>query len=482
MKKIIFILGLLLIFPIISAGGLTITGTEISVNKTSGIDSNIELNIINEALYSFYNITFKENWIELPKFTLNAGENITIIAKITKDEDFNGQINLIGDYYSDIGASNITQDVEVDYANLRLSPCNLNLVVGDSINWKNLHYSPIKLMNQNTGIEIVTIQTNSSLKQLYTSPINFNYYAIWMGFQFTQICNVNVMNSQGYVHNSEYDGLINLNLKILYDPTTIESTFYEDYYEINYNKEIEDVLRLKNTGTKIAKNIHLSGEWFEFGNNDFDLNAGSSINIPYTINPYIINTNDTDKNYTKKITITGNFDTIEKNFTIFIPYSKVTSIFSGNVDESVIIEFFKYFCKEDEETCIDLFCSIYPETCEGIFQDSNITQSFSGSTIKELIEGYAKLLAENEQSKKTQIESDTTQTNEIIHLNSQLNQSNSQWNSIEEKVDNLATAGIFFIIVIAFFGCLGLLYVIYKKEVSFNSLKKKLGFHRGENV
>ena len=177
-------------------------------------------------------------------------ENITIIAKITKDTDFNGQINLIGDYYSDIGASNITQDVEVDYTNSRLSPCNLNLVIGDSINWKNLHYSPIKLINQNTGIEIATIQANLSLKQLYNSPINFNYYAIWMGFQFTQTCSVNVMNSQGYVHNSEYDGLINLNLKILYDPTTIESTFYEDYYEINYNKEIEDVLRLKNTGTK----------------------------------------------------------------------------------------------------------------------------------------------------------------------------------------------------------------------------------------
>jgi len=303
-----------------------------------------------------------------------------------------------------------------------------------------------------------------------------------MGFQFTQTCNVNIVSSEGYVHNSQYDGLINLNLKILYDPTVIEPTFYEDYYEIKYNKQTEDVLRIKNTGTKVAKKIHLSGEWFEFENNDFDLNVGQSINLPYIINPYIINTNDTDKNYTKKLTITGNFNTIEKNFTIFIPYSKVTSIFSGDVDESVIIEFFKYFCTEDEETCIELFCSIYPETCEGIFQDSNITQSFSGSTIKELIEGYAKLLEANELSKKTQIEADTTQTNEIIYLNSQMNQSNAKWNSIEEKVDNLTTAGIFFIVCIAFLGCVGLLYIIYKKEVSFNSIKKKLGFHRGENV
>ena len=483
LKKIFSILLFLVLINLVNANGLNIINNSMDLNKSYGTDKTFELTIRNEESFAFSNITFQENWITTPKFSLNSGENITITAKITNNNDFNGQVTLIGDYYTNIGASNLTQNVEISWDNSWLSPCNLNLIAGDSIKWNNTHYDSIKLINSDTNGEIATIQAQSSLIKTFNSPIVFNYYASWIGSRFTQICNVNVMNSEGYVHNSIYDGILNLKLKILFQETTIESTFYEDSYNISYGNSIEDIFKLKTTGSQISRNIKLSGDWFSFDENNFDLSPGVSKNIGLTISPLIYSTNQTNKTYQKIIKIEGNFGTIEKNISIFVPYRNLDSMFSGNIDEDVIYNFFKSFCEDDYDACVGLFCAVYPEECEsGSLRDSNVTQSFSGSSIKELIEKYAGLSKENENSKKAQIEVDTTQTNAVIDLGIKYNESNTKLDTLNENYKTLATSILFSIITLFSLISGVVLYVLVFKVGSVDIIKKRLNFHKGERL
>ncbi len=484
MKKIIIsIVFLFLLLPIVNADGLKIIDQDISVDKTYGVDKAIQLSIRNEESFTIANITFEEDWIEVSKFDLDSGENKTITATITRDTDYEGQITLIGDYYVDMGQNYEpkTEIVHISWDDEYISPCHLDLIIGDSVNWTNLHTGTIKLINDETKSEIATISAESSLVyEPFNSPILLKYYATYVGWKFTPVCKINVMNTKGWVHNSIYDGTANLNLKINYEPTQIQTTFFDTSYNITYGKSVEDIFKIKNTGSKIAKDIHLSGEWFSFGENDFDLSPGQSRNIEYTITPIVYKTNDTDKTHTKTIKIEGNFETIDQKMEIYIPYKNLDSIFSGEVDEDVIIEFFKYLCSIDYDMCVGVFCSQYPEECEGgSLKDSNITQSFSASTIKGLIEGYAESEAKNEKARKTQLETDEKQTNAIISLNTNYNQTNKNIKEMKEEQHNLSVAMIFQIIFMMFVMALGILYYLYRQG-SINSIKKKLGFGRGE--
>ncbi len=480
--KLLIFLVLLLIFPLVSSNGLNIIKDSIKLNKTFGIDKTLQLTIRNEETFDFKDITFKEDWVNLDKFNLASGENKTVTITITKDTNFNGVITLIGEYYTDIGASNITEDIKIDY-DTGFSQCNLNLIKGDKVTWVNNVLGEVKLINSDTSINFLTILENTTKSKIFNYPQTLNYYASWIGFQFTTICHINVMNDSGYVHNQEYDDTLNLDLSINYNPTTISVNFPKTNYTIEYNRQKEDILTIENTGTQIAKNIKLSGDWFTFTKNNFDLNIGDSVNIGYTINPYVIETNQTGKNYSKILKIEGNFGDISKSFNIYIPYKNIISVFNGEVDEEVIYNFFKSWCKDDYDSCVNLFCSVYPKECEnGTLRESNITQSFSGSTIKELIQGYATLLNKKEKSDKSQFEIDTTQTNAIENLANETSGMRVDLGKMLEKMDNISIASISTIIFLLFLGCCGILYILIFKDGSKNSIKKLVGFHKGEKI
>jgi plastocyanin len=478
--KLLIIYLAFLLLPLINASGLNIIETSLELDKSYEVDKTFQITIRNEESFDFKNITFKEDWVKVTKFSLNSGENKTIIGKITRDTNFDGVITIIGDYYTDVGQSNQTTQVEIDYENSLLSPCNLNLVAGDSINWTNLHYDSIKIINSDSSGEIASINAGSSIKKTFNSQINFNYYCTWIGFQFTQICNVNVINSEGYVHNSNYDDTLNLKLNILLEETEITETFYEERYNISYGSYIEDVFKLKNTGDEIAQNITLSGSWFEFEENNFNLGIGNSKNIIFKVIPNLYSTNQTNKTYNKILKIEGNFETIYKNISIFVPYKNLDSIFSGEIDDDVIYNFFKKFCEEDYDACVGLFCAVYPEECQdGMLSGSNVTQSFSSSTLKGLLEGYAKLLEDNEKSKKTIIETQQTQINEIIRLGNESNKTSEEIKEIKTSLNNNSIAVIFSAIFTLFSLSFFVFILIYNK-FSSNIIKKRLKFNKGE--
>lgn len=472
MKVISLLIGIFMI-GFISANGLTIiNNNDISINKTYTQDKTFSLTIKNEEAFKFYNITIKESLVDLPKFDLEPGQNKTVQVTIDTDNNYNGVLTILGNYQSNLGASNETEIIYIDYQN-GFDRCNLNIIKGDRIIWMNNVLDEIKLVNEDTGVDIGIILEGQNYTRQFSYPEEFDYYASRIGLRFTEICHINVMDDSGFVHNSEYDDILNFKLNILYPSTTLDVRLLKNNYTINFNGKKEDIMTIENTGTKVAKNIHIEGEWMTFNKNDFDLNAGDSINVGYTIEPDVFQTEQTNKTYNHTLKVTGNFETINKPMNIFVPYEKITDLLlDGEVDESVIENFFKFWCKENPES------SICQRTIVNGTGGQNLTVPFSVDTIRSLLERQATKEDEQRVYQKQQTEIDMNQTYTISNMSEKVDAIKSDNEYLRQELDNLSLLNILTIMIIfvSLGGFFVYRFIIQKGLINMDSfrLKKKV--------
>lgn len=363
MKKLLIVLFLVmfLVFPLISANGLSINPSQISVNRTIGIDKFVNITITNEEPVDFQGVKFETNsQISIEPFNLSSGENKTINAEIISTQDFSGVIDIKGFYESDLGQQNETHNIVVDYDD-GLDKCGFSIVQGDTVIWKNNVPSSIRMINADNGNTVTEIDENSSYSELFDQNTSLSYYFTRFGVKFTNTCTISVLGTSGLINNPEYDTSLALDVKVNYEPTNISTTILEDEYTIEAGEFTEDLLSIKNVGNKIAKNIKLEAEWFIFSSNNFDLEPGQSRNVGYTITPQITETNQTGKTHDKELKISGNFDAFTHTFKITIPYRVIDESF--NQDTKTIqqlfeerYEFVKAYCNDNpnNELCTQL--------------------------------------------------------------------------------------------------------------------------------
>ena len=463
------------VFLLSSTSALNILQNDVTINKTAGTNINFQITIQNDNPMDFFNIRFKETEvISMIPINLTAGSTQNVTVSVIGDSNYNNQITLIGEYETTIGSSNITETIEIDY-NSGFSRCNVEIIKGDHILWRNLVLDEIDLINEENDQIFRTIEEGDNYTRTFNYPDTFDYHAERIGLPFTASCTINVLNDHGLVHSLQYDDTINLNLKINYDPTTISYNFPKVSYTINYDSSKEDIFTIENTGTKIAKQVHLSGDWFSFAINDFDLAVGQSKNIGYTINPEVFSTNETNKTHEKEITITGNFNEVKQNFSIYIPYDEITILYSdGEVDETVLKNFIKFICRENPD---------WAECKLGVTNGtsgSNTTVSFSADTIKKLLERQANKEDEQDTYQKQQSEINLNQTYKIDSLNNETNGISSRLFSIEENLSNISISIVVFIIFVLF-----LISGVFIYNLIFNPrfkglFKQRFKFHKGE--
>lgn len=473
-KSKIFILALMILMPFVSAGGLEVISHEtLNLEKNYQADITKELTIINNNEKQLFNIGFEENWVESTPFNLSHGENKTIIIKIKKNDDFSGTITLRGEYEQAIGQSNQTKEVKINY-DTGIQPCNIEIIKGDSIKWVNNVLDEITLVETDTQNNFKTILEGENYTRKFSNPEEFTYYAERI-IKFTNDCKIIVQDDTGLVHSSEYDFKLPVELKINYEPTTLELTALGLNYTIEYNKDEEDILKLKNTGNKIAKNIKLEADWFEFNKNNFDLAVEESINIGYKISPEVYKTNETDKNYKIKLKISGNFDEINKEFNIYVPYKDLDSLFSSDeADLNFINEMIKYYCEENPNL----------EACVRLQQVNNsgatTTVQFSEDAIRKLINDMATDSDEEKIFKNNMLEilSEMNQT-----LNNQSNTDLIQSDEIQRNAEELKNLSdtILAVIIIILSTFAGLIIVYFwNNKGRFDLLRKKLKYQKGE--
>jgi len=369
MKKL-FLMMLCMTFclAMVSANGLRIDPTTITVNKTVGVDENIIFTIHNDEPYAFYNISIDDDfgYITIDDIDeLASGENITVNAIITADVNKEEDIRVKGFYISNVGEQNLEHFVNItgDSAqSFDVDPCDFTIIKGDSITWTNVDsYSTIHLrdMDSTDGsgnpipIDGGIITRGSSFTKQFTVAGDFNY-GVYLGEDLNfdlDTCSVVIQPTSGPVNDPDLDGVFHLSLTTDYEPTEITVTVVESDTSFRpFNKEEGGIISIKNSGDKIAKNVHLEGQWFTFAENDFDIQPGSTNNVEYYVEPAVSSTADTNKTYYQNITISGNFDQYSREFEVFVEYRE-------NIDPDNpsayggIDELLREFCERNPDIC-----------------------------------------------------------------------------------------------------------------------------------
>jgi len=472
-KLFLFALGILFI-SIVSANGLIITEDNLDINKTYEVDQTFNVNITNTEPFKFFDIGIEEEFAEVDLFDLESGESKIVTVTYTGNTDYQGDLTFRGDFATNLGASNETYIINIDYEN-GFDRCNLDLVIGDSITWVNQVNDYIKLVDSTNDQDFLTINEGENHTKQFNYVEEINYYARIIA-KFTQTCKINIQDDDGFAHSFEYDDKVNINLKILYPETTLTANFLKSDYTIEYNDFEEDIFSIQNTGNKEAKDIKFSGEWLIFDENDIDLQTGNSKNIGFKIDPNIFETNQTNKTHIINLTITGNFPTITKELNIFIPHKEVENPFiDGTWDDEVIVNFIKFWCNSNSDHPICVFL----DNENGTSLNGGVEVIYTAQTIKELLErerNYKQIIEDflqaSEETNIIRLNEDKNQTAEISRLADEQKESNEASNKAVETI--LFSVGLVLFVVLMYF----LITKVPKKEKEM--IKTKAGYHRGE--
>ncbi len=468
-KNFYSILFLTLMLTTVSAGGLSVVEDSINITKMFEEDYQAVITIINEEDFTFSSIGFEEEFANIEPLTLEAGKNATVILTIDRNEDFNGQLTLEGKYETNLGASNKTVIIDIDYVN-GLSICNLDLIIGDKIQWNNNVLDEIILTSDS---DFATILEESNYTKSFNYVEEFDYYAKRNGAKFTEECRINVMDDSGLVHSLQYDYKIDTNIKVNYEPTTIVANFLETQYTVEYNEDKADIFSIKNTGTKGGKHIGLESEWMEFEPNNFDLAVGESKVIKYTISPLIYMTNQTNKTYGLEIKINGNFDEIAQKINVTIPYAYVDSKYSSSVaNPEFMHDLYYFFCDlfNDDEICIKTYSSAGKIT----------TIDYTQETITGLLNAESKRQDEQTTYQKTQLEINQNTIMQLNDSNIMLEEMLKEM-MVSNEGDKKLTSALYFIIIFVLFALSAFIgYTYFNKDIRRDNIRNKAKFEKEE--
>lgn len=474
--KILVILFVFIFFiSLASANGLQIVGDDhFEINKTTEIEKKITFEIENQEPTNFSNVQFESNpYISMDPVNISSGDTEEVTADVIATDDFSGVIKIKGFYESDLGEQEETHEVDVNYSDEgnELSRCDFSIIKGDTIKWNNLlqtSLGKIKLINADTEQEVAEIQPNSSYPETFDDPIEFSYYFTRYGIAFTNICTISVLDTSGLINNPEYDTQIFLDIEIIYEPTTISVTIPTTEYEIEAGDSAQDLLSIRNNGGYEAKNVKLTSDWFVFSSNNFDLDSGKSKNIGYTIKPEITATNQTNKTYTKKLKIEGNFETYEEEFEIFVPYMEIDEDFlkdSKTLEELFLErwEFVKAYCN-DNPNAED--CNALLDALEEVAKSFSGNETLKGSEFEKAMIDFMDVWYEGNNIEKQKTQTIEDGINEIFE---RFNQSEKDTDRIIEKIDSINSGNSMIGMSIVFGVITFVLYSMYE-----NNKKNKL--------
>lgn len=356
-----------MLISLVSANGLRVIPTTITINKTVEADELVALTIHNDEPFTFYNITIDNEDYPYLTFTkineLASGANVTVSAILKADQDIDEVVKVSGFYMSNVGEQNLLHEVNITGTDdSDVNPCDFWIVKGDSVKWKNVDaflqlnlrdWGQVNQQGRPTPIDGAVIARDQSFTKQFTTEGLLDY-GIFLGdtdsFEIAR-CKITIRPTSGLVHDPALDGVFHLKVKTNYDPTTINVLVAETRTSFTpFIAQEGGVISITNTGNKTAKTIHLSGEWFKFSKNDFDLAVGATTSVVYDIESVVTSTLDTNKTYTKNMSITGNFDSYSRQFTLFLEYraniNPDSPTSSGGIDEIL-----RGFCERNPEIC-----------------------------------------------------------------------------------------------------------------------------------
>jgi len=384
-NNIIFIIILVFCLNFASAG-LVVNKTSASINKIYGVNSTITFTVSNPGPYPMSNITLENNnMVYMSQIaSLPIGSSAQVTAVLYGNNATTSSLKLKGYYITTIGVQNKTWAVNIDRY-MTLSVCDLSVVRGDKVLWTNFVIDDIILRNAVTNNNVGTVLKNTSyIMNFDSAPQTFRYYFSRADYITTQVCTISVLPDTGLINNPEYDGILNLSVNIIFNPTVVNVLMTQRNYTISVFSQQDGVLTITNIGNETARGITLTNEWATFSANRFDLAPLQTKGVIYTIKPIISKTEETNRTYDKVLKVTGNFGDINEHLYVTIPFAVVNSS-SNTTNYQGLIGLLQAFCKDNPT---ESFCITTPQVVYsgGSQTDAQYNVSFGQDQIKKLFE------------------------------------------------------------------------------------------------
>ncbi len=464
----------------VSANGLGIVGENtFTIEKNQSVDTEFQVTIQNQDSFTFYNITLEgEGVAAMSKISeLGSGQSANVTIRLNEDAAFDGKLKIIGEYEASLGASNQTEIVEISYED-GVDRCDLSLVKGDSVMWKNNGLDEVRLKDTNTGEYFLTIEDGKNATRLFSEPIVLEYVGVWI-IPFTEICTIEVSDDEGLRHNLEYDTEITLNLSILYKETSIETTFLSTSYSLDYNRvRSGEYFSIKNTGSEILRVEKLSSDWITFPENEagFNIGVGDSANIEYEISPMVRLTNETNKTYIKTILIEGNFPSVKNNISIYVKHANLDEIIGGD-----------HLTEDWFDNMVDLGCLAFPdnERCKRTISYYN-GSSGSGLEFTEessilFLEKYGEDLIVENKDRKADAEFKANLSETMEQIDDRLGVVENETTTTNEVSRNASNTSLFLVVLIASGIILTIVTILIIKQRRKMKVEKDLGISTEES-
>jgi hypothetical protein len=299
-KNKIYLSIFLLVIHLQVGSALLINPSAISINSSFTETATFKLNLINNHNFTLYNLTFNSD--KLVPFSIG-----NILPNQTREITFTTRNLPVGNYNENV---NILTFVKFSCSILQNKVHKISLFsnqfgltqmcTGDSIEFKNTYNFPITLkIYKSNGQEFISqdIPVNGT----YTTPqfTTIENYYFTGNFNSLFHGDLAVSSVESLAHDQLNDASFNLKLSVIPKNTSLTMSSAIDSYTINYNESRTGFFSITNTGSYEALNIILSGEWFIFSENNFNLQPGDVKAVNYRIQPIIQSESETNKVYNR---------------------------------------------------------------------------------------------------------------------------------------------------------------------------------------
>lgn len=382
MKKLTLFLCVFALLSFIASDALpqiNLTQYSYNLNVKKGIQSSFQLNITNYGDMTAYNITFTPiPDFGFPQITiLEPNGSIIVNFTVTANSIGSSTPTTTLQY---LYALNETIPPGTKYVNITASgfqPQIVQIKAGDLVRVTNLDPSSNHTITSvESGLfdgfiipsDYYEFNPTSVMAINQSQALFYDRERLNNSAFVGRIDIIDRMNNL-FAHASSLDKTLIFSVSSSYADANWNIIIYKTNFTNNPGEKQEGVMEIQNIGDKTIYNIHLSGTWMNFTQNDFNLTVSNNKIITFSVTPAINRTIDTNQSYIKKLRATAdNSPDFSQDISIFVNYKQFEAVDIGNttiVLNELSIDDTISFClaRPDYPSCVKLkrFCLDQPD-------------------------------------------------------------------------------------------------------------------------
>lgn len=470
-RNIVLGIGLVLLLTSIVSADLIISPNPVEVTVGSGTNESFELTLRNTFNFTIFEFEYSNTTgFSFPAISLepNATKTIEVGVNINEPQEKIIDSTVRFKYLVDIPEGEQTHEINITDSG-GFTPNFLVIREGDTVRWRN---KDTITRSVTSGLFDEDVAPNATFTYKFLQSGTYEYQDLILFYGGTlQVLDESEAEK---VNNPQYNKVLTIDLQITLDPTSLEIILEETNFTVEATGAKESVIRIRNTGNETAQNVKLSSEpnWVKFSENNFNVEPNSENILTYSIEPLILDTDDTDKNYTLAISAKGaNTEEKKKSINLFIPFSNVLQDVTTSEG---FLAFFARYCESNPNLIVCNNTISSGGGGSGQIQNPELNVNL---TQREFLEALRRLGVIQDQISRTTSEQVTLNDqliNKIPLIEQQLNESLRR----EQENEDVATMRTrAFWVFIFFVAVIGVIFWVGNKSGKY--FKRKANLNQG---